>query len=607
MSRLIFDGIYKNDTAIEDLRATTIRRLSADPLSNCPIDYTATALKLSASQSCGKCVPCRVGIIQMTRIIDRILDGEGHESDLELLRKTAMAVYSMSDCIIGTEAGRIALAGLTAYRADYEGHLKKNHCIGSFRPVPCVAFCPAHVNVPTYIALIKEGRSEDAMRVIRNNNPFPSVCAFICEHPCENVCRRSMVDAPVNIRALKRAAGEDSGAPVLPQKCAPTGKRVAVIGGGPSGLTAAYYLALMGHHVTVFEQHSKLGGMLRYGIPRYRLPGHKLDYDIDAILSLGIEVHLNTTVGTDLSFEALESEYDSLFIGIGAHHGKSLGIEGEDAEGVVSAIEFLYGVEEGTPLDLEGKDVVVIGGGNVAMDASRTARRLKAASVKCVYRRRKEDMTAMPEEVEAACMENCEMLTLRVPLRVERGDKRLKLHLQPQMVGECSQGRPRPVGLTGRDEIIECDVIISAIGQAVEFEKFESAGIKIENGRFLYEANAEVEGLPNTFVGGDCATGPATVIRAIESGKVAAANIDELLGYHHSTYDDIEAPIANFEEITPTGRSNMAERPADIRVNDFSCVEEPLCPEEVCQESSRCLRCDHYGLGAFTVGRSPQW
>ncbi|NLG11242.1 MAG: FAD-dependent oxidoreductase, partial [Coriobacteriaceae bacterium] len=416
-----------------------------------------------------------------------------------------------------------------------------------------------------------------------------------------------MVDSPVNIRALKRAAIDAVECPQLPEKCEPTGKRIAVVGGGPSGLTAAYYLALMGHEVTVFEQFSKLGGMLRYGIPRYRLPAKNLDYDIDAILSLGIEVKYNTTVGTDVSYKELEETFDSLYIAIGAHQGKSPGIEGENDDRVISAVEFLHSVEDGNPIDLAGKDVVVIGGGNVAMDATRTARRLGANNVTCVYRRRKDDMTALPQEVEAAVAEGCELATLKAPLRVEAREDGLRLIVQGQMAGTYSWGRPKPVGLGGTEEAIPCDIIISAIGQAVEFESFESAGLQVKNGKFMYEANAVGAGCSKTFVGGDCATGPATVIKAIEAGRIAAANIDELLGFNHVVWQDIDVPVAQFRDIVQTGRANNAERPAEIRIKDFADVEEPLKPEEICQEAGRCLRCDHFGLGAFRVGRSPKW
>jgi NADPH-dependent glutamate synthase beta subunit-like oxidoreductase len=264
--------------------------------------------------------------------------------------------------------------------------------------------CPSHVDIPGYIACLREGRAADAVRVIRNDNPFPSACAFVCEHPCEHTCRRGMIDAPVNIRGMKQHAVLTAGKVDVPEKAEATGKSVAIIGGGPSGLTAAYYLALMGHDITVYEQNSHLGGMMYYGIPRYRLPEENLNYDIDAILSLGIDVRLNTKVGEDIAWTEIDSEYDAVYIAIGAHSAGDLGIDYETREGVQTAVEFLHDASSGIYHSLAGKDVVIVGGGNVAMDATRTARRLGASSVKCVYRRRKEDMTALPEEVEAAAV-----------------------------------------------------------------------------------------------------------------------------------------------------------------------------------------------------------
>ncbi len=273
-----------------------------------------------------------------------------------------------------------------------------------------MAKCPANVDVPGYISLIKHKNYKDAVRLIRKDNPFPTACGLVCEHPCEEGCRRALLDAPVDIRRLKRLAVEMSGK-VKPPKCEPsTGKKIAIIGGGPSGLTCAYYLQLMGHQCTVFEKHKKLGGMLIYGIPAYRLPRKQLQKDIDCILQTGVEVKLNTDVDDEM-MSKLKKEYDAMYIAIGAQMDKKM-----------SAVEFLGRIGDDDYMKLKGKNVAVIGGGNVAMDCTRSAIRLGAKSVKIVYRRRREDMTALEEEIRGAIAEGAEMVDMQKPLSILTDD-----------------------------------------------------------------------------------------------------------------------------------------------------------------------------------------
>ena len=387
---------------VTELHADLARRAGASPFGACPVDLTAAFVRMCLAQSCGKCVPCRVGLDRLLAVLDRILVGEAAASDLNTLETGARAILDSADCAIGFEAARTVLDGLSAFRDDYLSHIDCGRCTASFRSVPCSAGCPAHVDIPGYIACIGAGRMADAVRIIRNDNPFPSVCGLICEHPCECHCRRTLVDDAINIRALKRYAVEKAGDVPAPA-CAPrNGRSVGVVGGGPAGLTAAYYLALKGYEVTVVERRPLLGGMLRYGIPPYRLPDADLDRDLAVILSTGIHVETGVAVGSDVAFEDFRKRFDAVFIAIGAHGAKRLGLPGETAEGVLSAVEMLRSVGSGERRDLTGRRVVVVGGGNVAMDATRTARRLGAASVTCVYRRRIVDMTALPEEIAGA-------------------------------------------------------------------------------------------------------------------------------------------------------------------------------------------------------------
>jgi len=589
---------------IAELYGDLTRRAGSSPLGSCPVDLTAAFLRMCLAQSCGKCVPCRVGLDRLLRLLDRILDGEGTAADLDLVRDCAQSVYDSADCAIGFEAAKFVLDGLAAFNDDYRSHLEKGVCTAKFGSVPCQCGCPAHVNVPGYVACIGAGRYADAVRVIRQDNPFPGVCGLICEHPCENYCRRNVVDDAVNVRGLKRYAVEKAGDVPAPA-CAPkNGNTVGVIGGGPAGLTAAYFLALKGFDVTVCEKRRQLGGMLRYGIPAYRLPDADLDRDINVILSTGVKVELGKTVGADLSFEDFRKKFDAVYVSIGAHGGKRLGVEGEDVRGVLSAVELLGAVGEGKGPDFKGKRVVVVGGGNVAMDATRTSRRLGAASVTCVYRRRIVDMTALPDEVAGAQAEGCEILQLMSPVRIAvEGDKAVGLVVKPQIAGPIKGGRPSPVDADAPEETIPCDVIIIAIGQDIDSKHFAENGIDVRRGALVASPAGEVKAggatLAGVFTGGDCYTGPATVIRAIDAGKVAAENIGKFLGFDVPTPRDVEIPAASVGQRLHWGRVNMQERPAAERADDFTLMEKCLTDEEAKQECSRCLRCDHYGCGAF--------
>ena len=611
MSRLDIKTPSRAQTVVEGLYRDMERRIAASPPGLCPVDMSLSFLQLCHAQTCGKCVPCRIGLGQLTLLINQVLDGEATMETIAIIEKTARSIVNTADCAIGRDAARLVVEGLEGFRDDYEEHVKHNRCLAGLQnPVPCVALCPAGVDIPGYMALVGEGRCADAVRLIRKDNPFPTACAYICEHPCEARCRRNMVDDAINIRGLKRYAVDHAG--VVPQpECAPaTGKKVAIIGGGPSGLSCAYYLALMGHGVTVYEEREQLGGMLRYGIPSYRFPREKLDAEIESILSLGIEVHTGVTVGRDIWLEKLEQEYDCIYIAIGAHQDKKTGIPGENSKNVISAVEMLRAIGDNEMPDFTGKQVVVIGGGNVAMDVTRSSIRLGADKVTCVYRRRQADMTALPDEITGALAEGAELMTLAAPVRIEADEDGAAkaLWVQPQIIGEVDKaGRPRP-GKAALEEVrIPADVIVVAIGQGVEIQGFDQAGVPIQRGAFVAGLSGQVRDMDSVFAGGDCVTGPATAIRAIAAGKVAAANIDEHLGFRHEISCDVEIPDANLEDRTPCGRVNLTEREACQRVHDFEGVENCMTEKEARQEADRCLRCDHFGYGIFRGGRNEKW
>ena len=619
MSRLEFKTKDRAQMVVEGLYGDIERRIIASPPGQCPVDMAASFLKLCHAQTCGKCVPCRVGIGQLLKLYDKILtlNGESSMEDLELMESTAIAIRDSADCAIGTEAANMVLRGINGFREDYIEHIEHNRCADNIvenkQPVPCVALCPAGVDIPGYTALVMEGRYDDAVKLIRKDNPFPTVCALICEHPCEARCRRKLVDTAVNIRGMKRFAVDNCSETVsVPEKMDDTGKRVAIIGGGPSGLTAAYFLAIMGHKPTIFEKRSQLGGMLRYGIPNYRLPRERLQWDIDAILSAGVEVKTDYDADREQSMKELIADYDAVYISIGAHTHKSLGIEGEYGEGVIPAVEMLRGIGDDAMPDFKNKSVVVIGGGNVAMDVARTAKRLGASEVNIVYRRRKDDMTALGEEIDGAIAEGCTLIELKAPVRIEldTDDNVKALWVQPQIAGESDRsGRPRPVAAQADEERIPCHIIISAIGQGIDYHDFEDSGVPVVESKGLFSANrsASVGAIDGVFAGGDCVTGPSTVINAIAAGKVAAANIDEYLGYKHNITVDVDIPLPKVMDKKPCGRAEMKLRYASQRGSDFLEIEQGLSLEEALQEASRCLRCDYNGFGAFRGGRNEKW
>ena len=609
MSRLEIFSQNRSQIIIEELYENLQHRIEASPPGLCPVYITRAFIEMCHAQTCGKCAPCRIGLLQLKHILTDVLNGKSTMKTLDLIEETAKSIRETADCALGYEAADMVYKSIIYCRDDFEEHIKHGRCgCITTQPVPCVALCPANVDIPGYIALVRDERYADAVRLIRKDNPFPSTCAFICEHPCEHRCRRNMVDSAINIRGLKRVAVEFAGK-VPPPPCAPsTGKSIAIVGGGPAGLTAAYYLQLMGHQTTVYEMLPKLGGMLRYGIPNYRLPKDRLDEDIDAILETGVKVVYGKKIGTDIELNELIKDNDAAIITIGASTDKKLGLEGEDAEGVISAVQFLRDVGMDKGMDLTGKKTAIIGGGNVAMDAVRTAVRLKSEKVTCLYRRRVADMTALPAEIEGALAEGVEMMTLKAPSKLEvKNGKLTGVWVTPQMISKIKDGRASVVSTGEPDIFIPCEVLVVAIGQDIETQHYEESGIPVDRGKLFTMPSASFQGMPGLFSGGDCASGPATVIKAIAAGKVMAANIDEYLGYSHTISCDIEIPIPNIDDRLACGRVELGEREASERIKDFEGVEFCMSKKEACQESNRCLKCDHFGFGIFKGGRERLW
>lgn len=584
-------------------------RMSSYPLGMCPLALYRSLLQISINQSCGKCVPCRDGLVEVDRLLTSILNGDADDGTLKKMEEMCVMIAKSSDCAVGVMGANLILDSLTEFADEYESHIGRKRCVENVhQTIPCITLCPAHVDVPGYIALIKDGDYDGAVKLIRNRNPFPTACAMVCEHPCERQCRRAIIDAPVNIRGLKKYVVDQAHADNVdtPPRNVSTGKRVAVIGAGPSGLTAAYFLALMGHNVVVYEEHDKAGGMLRYGIPEYRLPKERLDEDIRAILSAGdIELKCGVRVGRDITFEEIRNSCDAMYMGLGAQIGNRMPMEGADAENVVPAADFLQMVAGGNAPDLTGKRVVLIGGGNVAMDAARTAVRLNAATVH-VFTRKRDDYTALASEIEGAMQEGVRFRTLLSFLNIETGDDGSvsAVWLQPEIVAEYDKfGMVTTEHSSNYPYRFKCDYLILGVGQRSDTAHFEESGVPVERGRIKADTTCNVVEMDGVFSGGDCVTGPSTAINAIAAGQVAAFNIDEYLGYHHKVHCEASAPPAYPNPCIPTGRAEIEEKDPAERRDNFDFVELSMTYEEAVRECGRCLRCDHYGCGAMEGGR----
>ena len=605
MGRLTVEPAAKADGQMGEFVEAFARRVEAMPPGQCPVGMMLGQLQASMAQTCGKCTPCAQGMPKIAALLRDVAEFRATEATVGEIRAKATLLRDTADCAVGWQAGQMVLEGLDAFADEFTSHVEAGTCApGTRQTVPCVTLCPAHVNVPAYIALAEEGRFAEAVKMIRKDNPFPTACALVCEHPCEERCRRTMVDASVNIRGIKKYIVDTVAADTVetPAPLPSTGKRVAVVGAGPSGLTCAYFLALMGHEVVVHEARKKLGGMMRYGIPAYRFPRERLDEDIRAILGAG-SIEVKTECAVDAAEMAkLAGWYDAVYVAIGAQGGKTLALEGADAEGVMSAVDLLGVIGDGEHPDFTGKKVVVIGGGNVAMDCARTSVRLGAESVTVAYRRRLEDMTALPAEVESAIAEGVEMMCLQAPERIEvdAEGRAAALVCQPQRIGAVKRGRPAPVAADKPELRLEADIVLIAVGQAIESAPFEEYGMEADRTYFVADQYLRAMGQEGVFVGGDCQWGPKTVIMAIAAGKTAAANIDHELGFHHELDCGAAVPPARPNDRTAYGRVQVAERPACERKHDFEGVEVPMTDEEAAQECCRCLRCDVYGIGALT-------
>jgi len=609
------------------------------------IDMARAYAQTASQVSCFRCTSCRIGAAVLAQILNRILDGQGEEADLSNLEYIGETMKRTSMCTLGETAAIPILDTLKYYRQTYLDIIR-NHLVaprGHYQiayTAPCASACPAHLDIAGYVEHIKHRRNQDCLDLVRKGVAMPGTIGRVCVHPCEEACRRLRLDQPISICRLKRFAADDEVARGhLPEAPGvdPSKPRVAIIGAGPAGLSAAWNLARMGYPCTIFEALPVAGGMAAVGIPEYRLPKDVLQHEVDVITGMGVELILNCRIGKDLLVQDLwDRGYKAVFAGIGSHNSVDMGVEGEDAgyEGFWSGVDFLREMNLHRPVPNRGK-VVVVGGGNVAMDCARSSLRLGFDEVHLVYRRSKAEMPANPEEIEEAEHEGVQFHYLTNPTKLlARDGKIIGIELIRMELGEPdASGRRRPIAVTGSEYQMECDVVIPAIGQATDPSAFDGI-LKFNRNRTIpvkwKTGQTEVDAI---FAGGDCVTGPATLIEALAAGNDAAFAIDRYLrglapdrpvemkvqdlvgrlggydareeggdergrpGMHHLAMQKYE-PDSDPDTEFGRERAVMPSLPLEKRLKGFGEVELGFTKEQAVREAERCLRCYRIALVA---------
>ena len=576
---------------------------------NCMVDVARYFIEFTHSESCGKCVPCRVGLDKALRMLNRFTEGTASLDDLGLLDELCRMVRDTSLCALGGSAPNPVLTSLRHFRHEFEDHIVAKRCrAGVCQELalsPCENSCPLHMNIPRFLQLYNEGRLEDAFLSVVMDNPLPASTGRVCQHPCDDRCRRAGIDEPVNMRDVHRLIADEillgdkfepMVARVREQRLEPTGREIAVVGAGPTGLACAHYLALFGHSVVVYDSRPAAGGMLRYALPEYRLPKHVLDREVELIERMGVRFMFNTSVGADISLNDLARQYDAVFMAIGTWKETWVYLPGTELTGVLPALPFLEAASRKDEVPV-GRKVVVIGGGNAAIDSARTARRL-GAEVTVVYRRERKDMPAIPEEVEAAEAEGVRVAYLLSPHRIV-GDRNGQVRALEAVVtrpGEFdTSGRRRPVPT---DEVIrlECDTVVLAVGEGVDPDFCRASGLTLnEDGTIMADRYTLETSRERFYAGGDLVTGASNVSNAMGLGKKAAREMDQrLMGQRRfpqllPAFSYAMEPPESPAEI---GRHVPPEAPAGERVMSCAEVSLGLTPAAAHAETSRCLRCD---------------
>jgi len=580
----------------------------------CMVDIARFFLSFTQDESCGKCVPCRIGTKRMLEILTRITKGEGREGDIDLLLEMGPLVKDSALCGLGQTCPNPVLSTINHFRHEYEAHILEKYCpSGACEALvfaPCENTCPVRCDAVGYTSLVAEGRYPEALNLIRLTMPLAGVCGRVCNHPCENMCKRGEIDEAIAISSLKRFASDwelrtgTMTPPTFLEK--PKAERVAIVGAGPAGLNAAYHLGRRGYPVTIFESLPMAGGMLAVGIPDYRLPRKNLENDIRFICQHNVEIKTGSTFGKDFTIgELLKQGYKAVFLAIGAHLNQKMNTPGEDADGVIPGISFLRRVNLGEKVKV-GEKVAVIGGGNVAIDAARTALRLGAKEVSIVYRRTRDEMPANDEEIEEAEHEKIKILYLVAPTRILAENGKVKgLECQRMELGAFdTSGRRRPVPVKGSEFVLEVDMAIPAIGYMPDLSCLpQNDGFKTTKvGTLSVDPITLATHLPGVFAGGDVITGPSTVVEAMASGYRAAVSIDRYLKgrdlykdrfYQAERRADVpRAETEGGEETAVKPRADMPAMAVDRRVCTFEEVNFGFDEETATREAKRCLRCD---------------
>jgi len=572
----------------------------------CMVEFAKYFLKFSTNESCGKCVPCRVGGKKMYEILNNITEGNGKLEDLDEIENLAKFMDQASLCALGQLTPSPVLSTLKLFMDEYIAHIEEKRCpAGVCKALvrsKCENACPANVDVPSYVTLIAAGRYKEALDIHRKRNPFPAICGRVCPAFCEDKCKRGDVDEPIAIRALKRFMSDhEMEHPWNPKTIEePKEEKVAIIGSGPAGLSAAYRLATWGYKVTIFEALPVVGGMMMVGIPDYRLPKDIINFEVDAIRRLGVEIKLNSPIGNDMTLnDLIDHGYSAIIVAVGAQKSMKLRIPGEELEGVLSGIDFLKDVNLGKDIDLKDKKVVVIGGGNVAIDSSRSALRLGAKDVQILYRRTKMDMPAHKDEIEGAEKEGIKMNFLTTPVEILGNNGEVSgIECINMRLGEFDRsGRKRPMPIDGSECTIDIDVVITAIGQALDTSFLtKDTEIKTSKSRFFEtDSKTMATNTEGIFIAGDAVNGPATVIEAIVSGEKAALGVDNYLRERMAKEKPKETITIErtFElEEGEIPRINMPVLELKERLSNFNEVELRLSEENAIFEAKRCLRCD---------------
>jgi NADH-quinone oxidoreductase subunit F len=576
----------------------------------CMVDVARYFLEFLRDESCGKCTACREGVDVMYKILTRICAGEGEEEDIAILEELSEVVKDSALCALGRTAPNPVLSTIRYFHDEYEAHIKYKRCpAGVCREIissACQHTCPIEQDVPCYIGLIAQGKFEQAVEIVRRENPLPSICGRVCTASCETKCRAGEGEGEsISIRMLKRFLADyerEKGLDVIPKPKEKREEKVAIIGSGPAGLTCAYYLALEGYGVTIFESLPVLGGMLAVGIPDYRLPKDILNWEIENIRKLGVEFKTNTTVGKDIQIAYLQKEYKAIFIATGSHKGLKMNIEGEDSLQVIDAVDFLRALHLKQEVEV-GQRIAVIGGGDAAIDAARVAKRL-GKDVTILYRRTRNEMPAAKEEIDGAIEEGIEIQFLVTPIRVMSDNGKLTgIECIKMELGEIDRsGRRRPVPIAGSEFTMEIDTLMPAIGQRPDLVVAETDDRIKTTKSSTIEVDPETlcAGADGIFAGGDVVSGPNAVTAAMAHGKVAAKMIHKYIQQQplEQQYKvtrsaiRVEAVELTDKEIEELQKPAVPMLDLQERAEGFKEVELGFTEEMAIKEAKRCLRCD---------------